>query len=106
MHSQDPVSPYRLTPRDSAAGCRCRCGSKVPGTARCWAFAKVPTPLASLLSGQEFCGALCARAYLLEALSLEGSTAAVAVLSDADAVFEALRLLLSVVEVDLRTGAN
>ena len=78
----------------------------MPEGAPAWAFARVPSPLASLLEDREFCGGPCARAYLLEALALEGTNAAPSVLSDADAVFQALRLLLSLVEIDLRAGAN
>jgi hypothetical protein len=52
----------------------------------CLAFDAPPSSLAALVGQELFCSAVCARAYLLEAIELFGVSAATSVVQDVDEV--------------------
>jgi hypothetical protein len=72
---------------------RCRCGTRLVAGEACLGFAALPEVLRELLDPVPFCGVVCARAYLLEALELFEGSAASAVVRDRDEVHEALARL-------------
>ena len=96
----DTVSSYRLMPRECPAGEKCRCGTRFAAVRTCVGFEQVPKSLEGLVAGRAFCGPVCARAFIREALELSESPAAPSVLSDLDEVQKSLRLLLSLMEIE------
>jgi hypothetical protein len=52
-----------------------------------------------LLAGERFCGPVCARAFVLEALELVESSSAPSVLRDLEDIRVALRYLLTVMAI-------
>lgn len=82
-----------LGPQVVMAPQRCRCGTRLPVGASSWTFLEPPDAVVALLSSQAFCSAVCARAYLLEALELLEEASAASVVRDAGAVASALAKL-------------
>lgn len=80
-------------------GVRCRCGTHFGIGTSCFRFTRVPRALAGLLEGEKFCGAICARAFVLEALELIESSSAPSVLRDLEEIRVSLRYLLAVMAI-------
>jgi hypothetical protein len=95
-----PASLYRLEPYRDADGEKCRCGSRLSTSRGCVRFEQVPGPLVEIVGDRGFCGVVCARAFILEALALVESSAAPAVLSEIEEVQQSLRLLLTLIEIE------
>ena len=78
---------------------RCRCGSAFGRELPCFHFATLPTSLTELFEDQRFCGTVCARAFILEALEFIESAPASSPLSELDQVRVSLRFLLTLLSM-------
>ena len=84
--------PYRLV-RRSARGGKCRCGTVLAPGASSFGFERLPRSLEPLLRGREFCGVLCARAFLLETLATMEDHGSPSAMSDVEEILASLRFL-------------
>jgi len=94
-----------LEPHTAVTSGQCRCGTPLaPGTV-CVSFAHPPEAARDLVAGLPFCGVLCARAFLLEALELLEPTSAAGSVQDRDRVLAAIAgLYAQLVAVSSATG--
>jgi hypothetical protein len=85
---------FELRTDSGRASERCRCGTRLsPGAPRL-RFARLPPVLAPLLADQPFCGVVCARAHMLEAIELLDARSAATVVQDVPEMLAALRTIL------------
>ena len=96
------VSRGRVVAGPSAKSGRCRCGTWLEVGSSTTTIEGAPAALEPLLRGQVFCGALCVRAYLLEALEVLQNTAAPETLSDFHELYSGLQTAFALADLAVR----
>jgi hypothetical protein len=95
---EDSIETARVVERPATSSAPCRCGRRLTAGTVCVGFDVPPDPIGYLLKKENFCSLECARAYLLETAEVLDATAAGRTLTDYDALYFALRSLLTVVD--------
>jgi len=73
---------------------RCSCGAPLGTGTPGFRFLGLPPSVAAILEGHDYCGARCARAFILEALEFLDAASSTTAVLDLDEVRTALRVEL------------